>query len=267
MSGYMAETADRNIAHAYIVEGDRLSGKKGFALGFARAVVCPEKPGEGCGVCPVCRRISAGTYEDLHVLRMDERSVKNEAISDLQEELKNKPQGQAGRHVVIIEDADSMTARAQNRLLKTLEEPQPGTVIMLLSENRENLLPTIRSRCQVVRPAAGSADPEEKAREEQFSAFARRLIETAVKGDCFNDVKVKLASCEGIDIKERRDALALVDAIERELRECFVKEEPGLLTRERAMRSVTYAEEARQDIVMNVNQNYAIRNLLLKIGG
>ena len=256
-----------NMAHAYIIEGDHLSGKKSFALGFARAVLCPEKPGEGCGVCPACRRVSAGSHEDLHIVRMDERSVKTEAIEDLQEELKTKPQGTAGRHVVIIEDADSMTARAQNRLLKTLEEPQPGTVIMLLSENRENLLPTIRSRCQVLRPFGEKTDPEEAERDRQFSLFARKLIETALRCDCFNDVKVRLEGAEGIDIKDRKDALAVVDAIERELRDCFVKEEPGLLTAERAMRCVGFAEEARQDIVMNVNHNYAIRNLLLKIGG
>ena len=263
----IAETAGKNIAHAYIIEGDHLSGKKGFALRFARGLLCPEKPGIGCGVCPVCRRVAAGSYEDLHMLSMDERSVKNEAIAELQEELKNKPQRVAGRHIVIIEDADSMTARAQNRLLKTLEEPQPGTVIMLLSENRENLLPTIRSRCQILRPDAGETDPEELEREKRFSALARALMETAVKGDCFNDIKVKIEAAEGFDPKDRKDALALVDAIERELRDSFTGEKPGLISPERAMRCVRFAEEARQDIVMKVNHNYAIRNLLLKIGG
>lgn len=263
----IAAPAGKNIAHAYIIEGDHLSGKKSFALRFARGLVCPEKPGIGCGTCPVCRRVNAGSYEDLHLLKNEGLSIGIGPVRELQDELSSMPQGAAGRHVVIVEDADTLTPQAQNCMLKTLEEPQPGTVIMLLSENRENLLPTIRSRCQILRSAAEEADPEEKEREERFAALAHSLMETAIKGDCFNDVKAGMESAEGFDPKDRKDALALVDAIERELRDCFAGDTPGLLAPERAMRCVRYAEDARQDIVMNVNHNYAIRNLLLKIGG
>ena len=262
----MTGTQDMNIAHAYIIEGDRLSGKRGFALGFARAVLCPEAPGKGCGTCPVCRRVNAGSYEDLHIIKREKMSIGIEPVRELQEELRNKPQGRAGRHIVIIEDADSMTPQAQNCMLKTLEEPEPGTVIMLLSENREDLLPTIRSRCQILRPEGSEPDPEEKANAEEMAALGRRLVETALKADCFNDIKSAISAADA-DIKDTGTALALIDAIERLLRDQFVKEEPGLMDAKKAMRCVRYAEEARRDIVMKVNHNYAIRDLLLKIGG
>ena len=73
----------------------------------------------------------------------------DEQISKVQSDIKKKPMEE--RHMVVIQDADTMTLRAQNRLLKTLEEPFEGTVMILLSENRENLLETIKSRCVLYR--------------------------------------------------------------------------------------------------------------------
>ena len=76
-------------------------------------------------------------------------SVKDEQISKLQAELQKKPLGE--RNLAVIKDADTMTKRAQNRILKTLEEPYEGTVIFLLSENRENIIDTVKSRCVIYR--------------------------------------------------------------------------------------------------------------------
>ena len=75
------------------------------------------------------------------------------------------------RNIAVIKDADTLTVRAQNRLLKTLEEPFEGTVIMLLSENRENLLDTIKSRCIMYR-----LEDTEKAPEEMPGGKAAELL-------------------------------------------------------------------------------------------
>ena len=93
----------------------------------------------------------------------------------------NVPSAEGGRNIAILEDADTMTVRAQNRFLKTLEEPQPGTVIMLLSENSRMLLPTIRSRCVRVRVGGlrgSSAD-------DRLTALAGEFIDMAVRGEYF----------------------------------------------------------------------------------
>ena len=140
------------ISHAYIIEGDHNVDKLGFAMEFVKALLCPEDPGEGCGLCSTCRRVENGNYEDLYLVQPDRDdkkatlSIKDADIEELQANLKMKPTG-GDRNIAIIDGCDGMTPRAQNRFLKTLEEPAPGTVILLLSENMENLLPTIRSRC------------------------------------------------------------------------------------------------------------------------
>ena len=122
-----------NITHAYIIEGDSLIDKPGIAKAFAKATLCKEKPGEGCDQCSICKRIDKDSYEDLHYLQ-DEKSIKNEAIEHLQGELAMLPSAEGKMHIAIIESADTMTDRAQNRLLKTLEEPKASSLIMLLSD-------------------------------------------------------------------------------------------------------------------------------------
>ncbi|MGN1144596.1 MAG: hypothetical protein ACI4SU_08505, partial [Anaerovoracaceae bacterium] len=139
-----------NVFHAYIIEGDTCVDKLAFAKDMVKAILCTERPGVGCGSCISCRKIDHGNYEDLYFIESDGLSVKDEPVFALQEKLKRKPTA-GDRNLAIIKDADTMTTRAQNRLLKTLEEPPEGTVIFLLSENKDNLLETIRSRCVTYR--------------------------------------------------------------------------------------------------------------------
>ena len=113
-----------NVSHAYIIEGDSCIDKEAFAKDFIKAILCLEEPGFGCDRCVNCRKIDHDNYEDMYILRADELSLKDAAVSGLQENLKNKPSA-GNRNIAIIEGADSMTPRAQNRLLKTLEEPNP----------------------------------------------------------------------------------------------------------------------------------------------
>ena len=82
------------VFHAYIIEGDSFSDKEGFARELCKAIMCLEKPGEGCDRCVNCRKIDHDNYEDLHVVESDGLSVKDEQISKLQDELKKKPIGE-----------------------------------------------------------------------------------------------------------------------------------------------------------------------------
>ncbi len=253
------------IAHAYIIEGDRLSGKTAFALDFVKAILCAAKPGEGCGICGVCRSIEHGNYEDLYRISADDKSLKDKEIESLQSNLLIKASATAGRNIAVIEDADTMTVRAQNRLLKTLEEPSPGTIIMLLSENSENLLPTIRSRCVRIR-LTGQTITEPSGSEIGFAALASDLIELISREAPFHQWKELLES----KVKDSKDALALLDALERLMRSAItesISDNNTLLNVEEASAAIRMIEEARKDISYNVNGKYAIKHLLLSIGG
>lgn len=245
-----------NVSHAYIIEGDSCIDKEGFAKEMAKAILCREIPGVGCDHCIICRKLEHDNYEDLHIIRADERSLKNAAITELQEKLKNKPVGE--RNIAIICDADLMTDRAQNRLLKTLEEPNPGTVIFLLSENTENLIQTILSRCIIYR--LGNYTINENAAEMEVP---REVFQMVLDRKYFFEIRDYLTK----KVKDRKAAFALLDGLERLYREMLVTDGPCPVREEKIIEGVNYVEEARRDLQANVNYKYAIRNLILKIGG
>ena len=248
-----------NVFHAYIIEGDTCVDKMAFAKDMVKAILCRENPGTGCDDCIDCRKIEHDNYEDFYFVESDGLSVKDEAVFQLQEKLKMKPSG-GNRNIAVIKDADTMTARAQNRLLKTLEEPTEGTVILLLSENRDNLLETIRSRCVAYRLNSLDTDLNQLQME-----GAAAIIDALMEGENFFRMKQLLNQY----MKSREDAFQILDGMERIYRDFLVgKDLRGrLLKRENIFMHITLIEEARRDLVMKVNHNYAMKNLMIKIGG
>ena len=141
----LTDVKNNSVSHAYILEGPEGIGKKTAAKIFARALHCSGsvKP---CGRCPACVMHGAGTHPDvMFVEPEDNGNIKIDTVRTASEELYMRPR-LAERKVLIIEGADGMNDAAQNALLKTFEEPPSYGTVVLLSENIQNLLPTIRSR-------------------------------------------------------------------------------------------------------------------------
>lgn len=137
--------ANKRIAHAYLFEGPDGVGKRLVALALARALLC--KTGQGCGDCQPCRKVDHNNHPDIHLLDAEGATIKIDQIRNLQRELALRPLEGAYR-ICLIDGAEYLNAAAANALLKTLEEPQPNTVMILLSSQPDTLLVTIRSRCQ-----------------------------------------------------------------------------------------------------------------------
>ncbi|MEL7657233.1 MAG: DNA polymerase III subunit delta', partial [Bacillota bacterium] len=112
--------ANGSISHAYLIEGDRTIDKLGLAENFVKAILCTEEEADSCDCCPTCNKISHGNHEDVIYLCAEGNSIKDEAVEELQSRIKKKPYV-GDRNIVILQDADTMTLRAQNRVLKTLE--------------------------------------------------------------------------------------------------------------------------------------------------
>ena len=145
------------IAHAFLLSGPHGVGKKSCAQLLAQAILCISENAP-CGECPQCRQVAEGVHPDVHVIEPDGRSVKIDQIRELRRQIALKPFS-GGRHIVIIHQADRMTTEAQNALLKSLEEPEGGTVFFLVTEQQGSMLQTIVSRCRPVRlfPLSGGA--------------------------------------------------------------------------------------------------------------
>ena len=143
------------MPHALLFVGPEGVGKHSFALRLAQALLCertPEADLDPCGACPGCLQVMAGTHPD--VLRVgkpeDRQELPIRVIRDLCIDLGLKPMS-GRRKVAIVDDADDLNDEAANAFLKTLEEPPPGSTLILVGTSAEGQLDTILSRCRVVR--------------------------------------------------------------------------------------------------------------------
>ncbi|HUV05612.1 MAG TPA: DNA polymerase III subunit delta' [Armatimonadota bacterium] len=155
-----------SVAHAYLFTGPRSTGKTSAALALASALNCADRSPEGdaCGTCLSCIRIEAGTDADVQVISPAGDQTKIDQMHEMIRSLSFAPL--SGRYrVFIIEQADTLNPSSENAILKILEEPPPYAVLILISNNPNSLLPTIRSRCLIVRfRRAGTAEVGEVLR-------------------------------------------------------------------------------------------------------
>ncbi|NLG37326.1 MAG: DNA polymerase III subunit delta', partial [Clostridiales bacterium] len=140
--------ADR-VAHAQIFLGPRGSGKGSLARIYARALLCVGKGDRPCGMCGPCRRVAHGSHPDFIEIRGDGKYIRVDDAKAMQAQLIVRPY-EGGRKVIVLHGAHVMRPEAQNKLLKTLEEPPDYAVLLLLCETDASLLDTVRSRCQTV---------------------------------------------------------------------------------------------------------------------
>jgi DNA polymerase-3 subunit delta' len=143
------------LAHAYLFTGPAGVGKRLFAQELAKALLCEAPPGpslEACDHCPACAQVEAGTHPDFFAAGRPEDSleVPIEVVRELCRSFALKSARGRGK-VAILDDADDLNAESANCFLKTLEEPPPRAVLILIGTSPERQLPTVVSRCQVVR--------------------------------------------------------------------------------------------------------------------
>ncbi len=207
VSGLSAAAGERTLAHAVLIFGEEGLGKRTLASLLAAALLCREAGPRPCGRCASCRQVAAGEHPDLILLQPgvpiapgEEAGRRTIPVGDIREMISRVSvhayEG-AGR-VVLIRDADQMTAQAQNALLKTLEDPPAATWLILSCEKRDLLLPTIVSRCRpirlhpwrdevVLRVLREHGVPEDRAREATAAAGGSigRALRTAGDEACW----------------------------------------------------------------------------------
>lgn len=152
------------LAHTYLFVGPEGIGKRTFALKFAQCLLCQrhsELDFDACETCPGCKQVLARTHPDLYVVGCPEgkREIPIDTFlgpperrgkEGLCHDLSHTPMA-GGRKIALICDAEKLNEESANALLKTLEEPPPHSLIILIANQLDSILPTIRSRCQVLR--------------------------------------------------------------------------------------------------------------------
>ncbi len=132
------------MTHAWLITGPPGSGRSTAALAFAAALVCPEG---GCGHCAECIAVQHSAHADVEHVVPESVTYTVEETRELVRRSALSP-SRAPWHVFVLEDADRLNAESANTLLKSIEEPTPGTVWILCAPSTEDVLPTIRSRCR-----------------------------------------------------------------------------------------------------------------------
>ena len=203
--------------------GDEGVGKLQFALELAKAFICKEPSDhEACGVCAACVRVGAflipeptdktkdefkkvffGGHSDVGKVVTYKRTILVDAIRDLEKHANFRPY-EANARFFIIDDADKMNDESSNALLKTLEEPPSTTHIFLITSRPDSLLPTIRSRCQILRFAPVETGEIERflIDDRAFSHDEARLAARLARGSIGRAVSINVGK-----FRERRDRM------------------------------------------------------------
>ena len=141
----------KKVSHAYIINGERSSGKEFIARIFAMALQCEKGGTEPCGECHSCRQALSNNQPDIVYISHEKPNTIG--VEDIRVQINGdigiKPYS-SPRKIYIMNEGEKMTVQAQNALLKTLEEPPEYAVILILTTHVEALLPTIMSRCVVL---------------------------------------------------------------------------------------------------------------------
>ncbi len=147
------------VSHAYLISGPAGVGRRRLALAFAQALLCQAAPAERpCGHCRGCVRVERTVHPDLTLLSLEAAGGEREtrltrisidAVRELRATIALRPLESDWR-VIVIDDADRLSRDAADALLKTLEEPPPFAVLILIVEDVSSLAETIRSRCQQI---------------------------------------------------------------------------------------------------------------------
>ena len=265
--------ADSHVSHAFIFYGDRYSEKENVAEIFARSLVCEKGTGEPCDQCHACRQALAMSHPDILHLEKDPKK-KSIGVKEIREQINDtvviKPFS-AQRKVYIVPDAQIMTVQAQNALLKTFEEPPSYITIILLTDNIEMLLPTIRSRA-VRKDFNFSINPKiktgvlslirniDKKSLEKINEVVGALKEFDETPDeildvmliWYRDVLLYKSLGRGDDLINKSELPA-------------IKDEASRLSFERLNVITEKIEEARARLRSNVNFSYVMELLLLTI--
>lgn len=140
---------NNKISHAYLFENKGNDKYIEIILSFVKAILCPNNyfNNEKCGECLQCLRIENGNYPEIKIIKPEGMWIKKEQLMDLQEAF-NKTAIEGSKRIYIILECEKLNKQAANSILKFLEEPNDGIIALLVTNNKDLVLDTIKSRCQ-----------------------------------------------------------------------------------------------------------------------
>lgn len=272
---------NQNISHSYMFIGQDGIGKFMIAKEFAKAILCQgeQKP---CNTCESCIKFNGENNPDIQIIdEIEEKSIKTETIKEMVKGVYEKPI-EGSRKVYIINDSQKMTKEAQNSLLKTLEEPPEYVVIILITENENLLLNTIKSRCTKIKfnPLKDNEIIKILKEKYDYKEVTENMLEIAGgsvtqalsaqgKEETFNEIKTIFSNLEKINIIDLLNKKDLVFKDKDYIYE--ILDYINIILFNKIKENIKYTncikivEETKDRLKKNSNYDMTIDNLLLKV--
>lgn len=269
------------VSHSYMFIGQSGIGKFMIAKEFAKAILCQGK-NKPCDKCEACIKFNGDNNPDIQIIdETEEKSIKTETIKEMIKGVYEKPIASA-KKVYIINDSQKMTKEAQNSLLKTLEEPPEYVVIILITDNENLLLNTIKSRCAKIKfnsltNGVITKILKEKYNYEDVPLNVLEVAEGSVthalalqgKEELFGEIKSIFSNLEKIniiDLLNKKDILFKdKDSIYEVLNYINIILFNKINENIKYTNCIKIVEETKDRLKKNSNYDMTIDNLLLKI--
>jgi DNA polymerase III subunit delta' len=207
------------VAHAYLFEGAKGTGKVAVMRSFVKLLLC-EQPIQNvsCETCRGCRRFESGNHPNFIQIEPDGQDIKKDQMLQLIFEM-NKTALEAGRKIYVLHRADRLNASAANTLLKFLEEPEGLVTAILLTEKAHAILPTIRSRSQIISFPSIPYDERVKILLDEGLTASMAATVSMITNDL--EESLRLAKDDQF-AQVRKTVLKLVEAVETNVHEAML---------------------------------------------
>ena len=244
------EAAVGRLSHAYIISGPVKETNHALADILAQAYVCSAQDSSPCGICSNCRKAKGGIHPDVVRVSLleDKRQILVDQVRQLRTEAYIRP-NEADRKVFVIEDAQTMNDNAQNALLKVLEDGPQYLSFLLLTENAQQLLPTIRSRCETLSLSVRFGEEVPEAGEE-LQATAEKLAGLLLNGE--EVALMEFIAALEVKKQDKNTLLTLFDLVENALREQLPKQPRKVLP------LIEHLRKVRQAVPFNVGAGHLL---------
>lgn len=278
---FVNEINNHTVSHAYLIDENGYSESFNMVLAFVKAILCDLKYTnlEKCGNCSLCKRIDEGNYPEIKIIIPDGMYIKKGQILDLQQEF-SRSAIEGKKRIYIIKDADKMRSETANSMLKFLEEPDNNIVAILMTNNYNNILPTIISRCQVIKLNAIVDDKLDNQYDELAFNFIYNIEMKGLhaimntKELWFNYIGAKdrdlMAKVFDLMIDLYYDVLKIKNRVNNIKYNNYVdklSEIADCNSQDDILKKIDYLIEAKDSIKLNVNSNLLIDSLVVNIGG
>lgn len=272
------------VTHAYLIDENNYLDAYNMVLSFVKAILCDNKylDNNNCLDCTLCKRIDDGNYPELKIIEPDGMYIKKQQIIDLQQVF-SRSSVEGSKRIYIIKDCEKMRPEAANSMLKFLEEPEEGIIAILMTNNINNVLSTIISRCKVVKLNNLSDSVDDNSNEELDNLAIKFVSNLENRGiDLIIDVKELWFSVIGA---KDRDKMVLVfdkmiDIYYDMMKikngnnniKCIkwideIKNISSMNSLEDILNKINILVEYKDSIKFNVNSNLLMDSLIISIGG